>query len=142
VVIFKRAKPTQDNIMPSPQGTRSVLAIGLDPAFADLSALPGFTPDMVRGYLESQVNRVRDFGDEVESCLIDRGETAAAVVTDALRARRFDCVVIGAGLREPPELLLLFEKIINLVHEHAPEARIAFNSNPTDTAEAAQRWLG
>jgi hypothetical protein len=136
------AKPEEEAIMSEPQGTKSVLAIGLDPAFADLGALPGFTPDMVRTYLESQVNRIRDFGHDVESCLIDRGETAETVVTNALCGRRFDCVVIGAGLRDPPELLLLFEKIINLVHEHAPEARIAFNSSPTDTAEAAQRWLG
>ena len=60
----------------------------------------------------------------------------------ALRARAFDCVVIGAGLREPPELLALFEKVINLVHRLTPGAAIAFNANPTDTAEAAERWLG
>lgn len=122
--------------------TKAVLAIGLDPAFADLSALPGFTPEMVRTYLESQIARVREFGYEVESCLTDRGETAGQVVEAALRARSFDCVVIGAGLREPPELLELFERVLNLVHTLAPQAKIAFNSNPTDTAEAARRWLG
>jgi hypothetical protein len=121
--------------------TKRVLAIGIDPAFADLSALPGFTPDMVRTYLQSQIERVRDYGYEVESCLIDLGDTAESVVERALRGRRFDCVVIGAGLREPPELLLLFEKVLNLVTTLAPHARIAFNSSPTDTAEAAHRWL-
>lgn len=126
----------------SDQGqTRAVLAIGIDPAFVDLSGMPGFTPDMVRTYLDGQINRIRDFGYDVESCLIDLGDTAEAVVGDALRAKSFDCVVIGAGLREPPELLLLFEQVINLVHAHAPQARIAFNSNPADTAEAARRWL-
>lgn len=128
--------------MSDPHSTKTVLAIGIDPAFADLSAMPGFTADMVRTYLDSQINRIREFGYEVESCLIDLGDTAETVVTGALRSRRFDCVVIGAGLREPPELLLLFEKVINLVHEYAPQARIAFNSSPTDTAEAARRWLG
>ena len=97
---------------------------------------------MVRAYLDAQINRIRDFGHEVESCLIDLGDTAEAVVEKAVRSKPFDCVVIGAGLREPSELLLLFEKVINLVHKHAPQAAIAFNSNPTDTAEAAQRWLG
>jgi len=119
----------------------AVLAIGLDPAFADLSALPGYTPDMVRSYLLSQIERVREFGHEVETCFIDTGETAESVVEAALRTRSFYCVVIGAGLREPPELLLLFEKVLNLVHRLAPQAKIAFNSSPTDTAEAAQRWL-
>lgn len=121
--------------------TKSVLAIGIDPAFADLSALPGYTPDMVRAYLESQIGRVREFGYKVQSCLIDQGNTAGQVVEAALRSRQFDCVVIGAGLREPPELLQLFEEVINLVRAFAPSARIAFNSSPTDTAEAAHRWL-
>ena len=121
---------------------QSVLAVGIDPAFADLSALPGYTPEMVRAYLLSQVERVREFGHEVETCLIDTGATAEQVVEAALRAQHYDCVVIGAGLREPPELLGLFEKVINLVHRLAPDAAIAFNANPTDTAEAAERWLG
>lgn len=120
---------------------KAVLAIGIDPAFADLSALPGYTADMVRAYLLSQTARVEEFGYEVETCLIDTGETAERVVEAALRARAFDCVVIGAGLREPAELLELFEKVLNLVHALAPQAKIAFNSSPTDTAEAARRWL-
>jgi hypothetical protein len=44
-------------------------------------------------------------------------------------------------LRQPPALLLLFEKIVNLVHALAPRASICFNCNPADTAEAVQRWL-
>jgi len=63
------------------------------------------------------------------------------VVIEVLTSRRFDCVVIGAGLREPPSRLLLFEQIINLVHALAPQARICFNATPADTAEAVQRWL-
>ena len=120
---------------------QTVLAIGLDPAFADLSALPGFTPDMVRTYLETQTDRIREYGYEVDTCLVDRGETAERVVETALRAKPYDCVVIGAGLREPSDLLLLFEKLINLIHVLAPQARIAFNSSPADTTEAARRWL-
>jgi hypothetical protein len=50
-------------------------------------------------------------------------------------------VVIGAGLRVPPAHLMLFEKLINLVHAGAPGARICFNTKPTDTVEAVQRWL-
>jgi hypothetical protein len=32
--------------------------------------------------------------------------------------------------------LLLFEKPVDLVHEHAPGAKICFNTTPADTAEA------
>jgi hypothetical protein len=38
-------------------------------------------------------------------------------------------------------LLELFEKVVNLVRRHAPEAAIAFNNSPDDTADAALRWL-
>lgn len=119
----------------------SVLAIGLDPRFADLSAFPQLTPELVRDYIDAQIERVRQSGYDVESCLIDRGETAEAAVTRALRSKRYDCIVIGAGLREPPALLLLFEKVINLVHTLAPQARISFNTSPTDTLDAVRRWL-
>ena len=66
---------------------------------------------------------------------------AVAVAATALRSKRFDCVMIGAGLRRPPERLHLFEKIINLVHVLAPEARICFNTTPADTVEAVRRWI-
>lgn len=51
-------------------------------------------------------------------------------------------MLVGVGLREPPELLLLFEAILDLVHEAAPGARIAFNSSPADTLDAVRRVLG
>jgi hypothetical protein len=121
---------------------KSVLAIGLDPAFADYGAMPGLTPELVRAYIDAEIGRLRGLGCAVESCLVDAGETAEAVVAAALDGQAFDCVVIGAGLRQPPERLLLFERILNLVHALAPGSRIAFNTTPADTAEAAQRWLG
>jgi len=120
---------------------KSVLAIGIDPVLVDFTALPQFTPQMFRSYIDAQIERVRGLGFDVTSCLIDLGDTAEAVTADALKARDFDCVLIGAGLRLPPERLLLFEKIINLVHRLAPNARICFNTKPADSAEAVQRWV-
>ena len=119
----------------------SVLAIGLDPTVVDLSVMPQFTPELVRSYIDAQIEGLRTLGYDVDSCLIDLGDTAEAVAAAALNARHYDCVVIGAGLREPPERLLLFEKILNLVHRLAPAAPICFNTNPADTAEAVQRWV-
>ena len=120
---------------------KSVLAIGIDPALVDFTALPQFTPEMFRSYIDAQLERVRGMGYDVTSCLIDLGDTAEAVTSEALKSRNFDCVLIGAGLRQPPERLLLFEKIINLIHRLAPDATICFNTTPADTAEAVQRWL-
>jgi len=119
----------------------TVLAIGLDPRFADLSAFPQLTPELVRHYIDAQIERVRQAGYDVESCLIDSGQTAEAALEQALRSKRYDCIVIGAGLREPAALLLLFEKVINLVHTLAPHARISFNTSPKDTLDAVRRWL-
>ena len=96
---------------------------------------------MFRSYVDAQIERVRALGYDVTSCLIDLGDTAEAVSAQALKSRDFDCVLIGAGLRQPPERLLLFERIINLIHRLAPNASICFNTTPADTAEAVRRWI-
>lgn len=118
----------------------SVLALGLDPVHADFTQFPNLTPDLIRAFIDSQLQRLRGLGYEVESCLVDRGDTAEAVAAQHLHSRRFDCVMIGAGLRAPAHLLL-FEKLINLIHTQAPSAKICFNTTPADTAEAVQRWV-
>src|SRR5215469_9766598 len=120
---------------------RAVLAIGLDPDFADLKNLPGLTPQLVRSYIDAQIEKLNESGYDAASCLIDLGDTAEVVASRALQSRRFDCVVLGAGLRKPPEHLLLFEKIVNLIHALAPDAKICFNTTPADTVEAVQRWI-
>ena len=120
---------------------KTVLAIGIDPSFVDYGAFPGLTVELVGSYIETQIERLRALGFEAQSCLIDLGDTAEAVAAAALGAKHYDCVVIGAGLREPRERLLLFERIINLVHLGAPQTRICFNTTPADTADAVQRWI-
>jgi hypothetical protein len=64
----------------------------------------------------------------------------AAVVTAALRARPWECVVIGGGVRNDDQLGL-FEQVLNLVRRYAPGAAIAFNRTPADTFDAAARWV-
>jgi hypothetical protein len=122
-------------------GRKSVLAIGIDPAFADFTTHPGLTPELVKNHIDAQLEQVRAAGFDLESCLIDPGETAEATVVAALRKGSFDCVVIGAGLREPAAHLLLFEMVVNLVHALAPNARICFNRNPADTLDAVLRRI-
>ncbi|KRQ96623.1 hypothetical protein CQ12_08635 [Bradyrhizobium jicamae] len=120
---------------------KTVLAIGIEPSFVDFSAFPGLTAELVMSYIAAQIERLRATGFEADSCLIDLGDTAEAVVAAALGAKHYDCVVIGAGLREPRERLHLFERIINLVHLAAPQSRICFNTTPADTTDAVQRWI-
>ena len=123
---------------------RSVLTVGLDPALIDFSD-PGYPPGMnatkVFAGIKSSEDELTRLGYEVETCLIDFGETAETVVQNQLKQKRFDCVLIGAGVRTNPSNFILFEKLVNVVHEYAPQARLCFNQLPSDTAEAVKRWL-
>jgi hypothetical protein len=118
----------------------SVLALGLDPRFADPASTSNLPPEIVRSFIDLQVKHIRALGYDVEICLIDSGETAEAVLEECLHAREFDCVMIGTSLREPAHLLL-FERLLNLIHAELPHAKICFNSRPADSAEAVQRWV-
>jgi hypothetical protein len=127
--------------MPAP---KSVLLVGLDPDLIDFSK-PGYPPGMdaakVHAGLRSSEDELTRLGYGVQMCLHDFGETAETVVRDQLKQKRFDCVLIGAGVRSNPSNFILFEKLINVVHEHAPQARIAFNTLPNDIAPSVQRWV-
>jgi hypothetical protein len=123
---------------------KNVLVIGLDPSLIDFSN-PGYAPGMnaskVLAGLKSSEEELIGLGYYVKTCLTDFGETAEAAVKNQLKQKRFDCVLIGAGVRVNPSNFLLFEKLVNVVHEHAPQARLCFNTLPSDTAAAVQRWL-
>ncbi len=91
--------------------------------------------------VEADSAKLEMLGYSVKSLYVDDGKTAEGALTDALTTSRYDCIMIGAGLRVPP-YFLLFEKLINVVHQHAPAStKLCFNSNPTDTAEAVKRWV-
>jgi hypothetical protein len=123
---------------------KSVLVIGLNPTLIDFSQ-PGYAPGMdaakVLAGLKASEDELTGLGYRVQMCLTDFGGTAEAVVQRQLEQKQFDCILIGAGVRTNPSNFLLFEKLINVVHEHAPQARICFNTLPSDTAAAVKRWL-
>jgi hypothetical protein len=123
---------------------KSVLVIGLDPTLIDFS-MPGYAPGLnaakVLIGLKSSEEELTGLGYDVQMCLTDFGETAESVVRTQLKQRPFDCILIGAGVRANPNNFILFEKLINVVHENAPQARLCFNTSPSDTADAVKRWL-
>jgi hypothetical protein len=118
----------------------NVLALGLDPKHADYSQMPGLTPALVQSYIDTQLEQLRALGYNVDSCLVDTGDTAENITKLHLESRTFDCVLFGAGLRAPAQLLL-FEKLLNLVHARAPMAKLCFNTTPADSVAAVQRWV-
>ncbi len=123
---------------------KSVLVLGLDPALIDFSQ-PGYAPGMsttkVLAGVKSSEDELTRLGYSVQTCFTDFGETAEAVVQSQLKQKRWDCVMIGAGVRTVPGNFMLFEKLINVVHEHAPQAKLCFNQLPHDTADAVKRWV-
>ena len=125
---------------------KSVLVIGLQPTLIDFSdpeyaAFPGLDAAKVLAGLRAGEASLVKLGYDVQMCLTDFGETAEAVVQTRLEQNRFDCILIGAGVRTIAGNFMLFEKLINVVHAYAPQSKLCFNTNPDDTAEAVKRWL-
>src|SRR3954464_13189425 len=78
-----------------------VLVIGLDPY-----RVPGpWDPKPVAEGIEAGRARFVEHGVGAQFCLfgLDGSDDIAAVVTAALRARRWECVVIGGGVRNQTE---------------------------------------
>lgn len=122
-----------------------VLLIGLLPEAVDLTdpALPpGLTADKIAAGIALGIQQMKDRGWEAEHCLTSADQAeSVAMVTERLRTTRYDCIVIGGGIRIPPANLTLFEALVNAVHKAAPDAAIAFNTSPDQTGEAAARWV-
>lgn len=123
---------------------KKVLLLGIDPKFIDvnLATSTGWDANRVKAVAQEENNKLTDLGYEPQICFIDLGETAESVVSDRLSRENFDCIMIGAGVRLVPQHTVLFEKIVNAVHQKAsPSSKICFNTNPGDSAEAVLRWV-
>ena len=123
--------------------TRVVL-VGFEPEtvdFSDPALPPGMSAEKISAGIAFALQQMRERGWEADACLVRPDETAGPAVERHLAAGDYACVVIGAGIRLPRQGLQLFETILNAIHRAAPNAAIAFNTRPDDTADAAARWL-
>lgn len=121
-----------------------VLFVGQQPEtvdFSDAAIPPGFNAEKIHEGIAVGMAKMAERGWQAHLCLIRPDKTAGIVLGQQLATTSYDCVVIGGGLRLPPKSLALFETVVNTVHKAAPNASIAFNTRPEDTAEAAARWL-
>ena len=120
-----------------------VLLVGYDPETVDYSnpALPpGMTAEISAG-IALTLTQMTDRGWESDVCYIRPDDTAGQTVERHLASANYACVVVGAGVRLPPQGLEVFEAVVNAVHKGAPGAAIAFNTRPEDSADAAARWM-
>ena len=121
-----------------------VLLLGYDPETVDFSdpALPsGMTVEKVHGGITVALKQFAARGWESDVGLIRPDESVGPATERLLASKKYDCVVVGAGVRLPPRGLAQFEIVINAIRKVAPGAAIAFNTRPDDSADAAARWL-
>ena len=121
-----------------------ILFVGQKPEtvdFSDPSLPPGFDAEKINAGIAIAVAQIHERGWVGDTCMITPDDAGLAMLKTQLNSARYDCVVIGGGLRIPPKSLVLFEMVVNAVHKAAPAATIAFNTRPQDTAEAAARTL-
>lgn len=123
---------------------KKVLLIGIDPKLIDpnLSTATGWDANRVRAAAQDANKRLVELGYELQSCLLDPRGTDESVVSDTLSREKFDCIMVGGGVRVLSQNTILFEKIMNTIHQKAPpSSKICFNTNPADTVEAIFRWV-
>ena len=121
-----------------------VLFVGQEPEtvdFSDPALPPGLDAGKINAGIAVAAASLAERGWEADLCMIPPDERAGPILEKQLASATYGCVVIGGGLRLPPNSLGLFERVVNAVHKGAPKAAIAFNTHPEDTAEAAGRWL-
>ena len=122
-----------------------VLFVGQKPEtvdFSDPSLPPGFNADKINEGIRIAEATMTERGWDADLCMIAPDDTGIAMLAAQLAKAAYDCVVIGGGLRLPPRSLHFFERVVNAIHQGGPNAAIAFNTRPEDTAEAAARWIG
>jgi hypothetical protein len=94
---------------------KRIVIIGLGPSLIDFSspdfaAFPGLNAEKVSAGITTAEEGLRSLGYDARHCLIDFGETAEAVVTAELKKHRYDCILIGAGVRDVPSNLIFFRE--------------------------------
>lgn len=115
--------------------------IGLKSSAVDFEKWPELSVEKLESAFAKIEDELSEAGYDPVWCLIDSSEEAVGTVREVLNHEKPDLVMVGAGVRVDPDQFLLFEKVINVVHDATPQARIAVNTNPFDTVAAVERCL-
>ena len=125
--------------------TVTAIQIGLDPDVIDCSStdfaqFPGLSREKLRAANDQNVAVLRAAGYHVDNCLIDFGDAGTQKARQWLEAKKYDAVLIGAGVRLVASNTLLFESIVNTAHTTQPGCRFVFNRAATSTPDDIRRW--
>jgi hypothetical protein len=96
--------------------------------------------------LEAQIKAAEAVDIDMVVELVDPDVTSAATVSAArktLRARKWDIVCIGGGLRMVLSLTPILEQLVNATMEECADhgTKLSFATSPTALVEGAQRVL-
>ena len=123
---------------------KRILIVGMNPNTVDFSKPgfePGLTAEKVLLGIKIEREKLTELGYESDLYFIDTGVSDLTDFVGKLKSSKFDGVLIGAGVRISPVNFILFEKLVNTIHENAPGSKIIFNATPNDIVESVQRWL-
>lgn len=137
---------TNETIYQIMNSTPHILLIGIDPLLLDFSlpefaAMPGLTAEKIEAGTKASLDELNALGYVAEKCWVDLGTNASETVIARLKTKVYDVIIIGAGIRVAESNFLLFEKLVNTVHAHAPQAKFCFNTSPKDNVAAVKRVL-
>ncbi len=132
-------QPQKANEISSSPKSKKVLLVGIDPKKLDFTNIPNLTEQQLSTALENQKQKLITAGYDAEWCLTDLGLTAEKTVKEKLEKEQYALVLIGAGIRTLPDNFLLFENLINVIHQYAPNSQIGFNTNQNDTEISVKR---
>lgn len=126
--------------------TVTAIQIGLHPDVIDTESpdfarFKGLTRQTLAKANSDNVAGLQAAGYDVDNCLIEFGEVGAEKARNWLNSKRYDAVLIGAGVRLVPNNTLLFEAIVNAAHSANPDCRFVFNYAPTSTPDDIRRWF-
>src|ERR1700742_3166095 len=125
--------------------TVTAIQIGLDPdvieySSAEFAQFAGLSKEKLRTANDQNIAGLRAAGYDVDNCLIDVGAAGADKAQRWLAAKRYDAVLIGAGVRLVAGNTLLFEAIVNAAHIAQPGCRFVFNRAAVSTPDDVRRW--
>lgn len=123
---------------------KAVLCVGINPAKRDTEETKSAgLPEVLLGMVNKQIEDAKNAGYDLHMKFIAPDEMEAEVprVSDLLKERAWDGFIIGGGIRKEFPLTVYFERLVNAGREIRPEAKMGFNTTPTDIVITIQRMF-
>ncbi|WPH00733.1 Hypothetical protein R9X50_00356300 [Acrodontium crateriforme] len=118
---------------------KEALALGKPKSAAAATALK----TSIAAQLDAGVEASNKAGYHVERTELNPADpTSIAALSELLQSRKWDGFMIGYGLRGVFANTPLFEQVVNLSREVAPETRLLFSNTPDEVLVTIERSFG